>query len=217
MGLSYKVSDVLGVFGGVRYVFANNSFNGFFRNLVINPEHPVGNPAGGFIKATNFFENIGDLTYSETTADKELNTLQYLWGITPIIGLHFSPSEELNVSLRFEYETRLKLTNETIIDETKAFPVLEKSETDFPATISLGATYKILRDLTLAISGNYFFDRQANYGRIKTRTAFSELTPYFLKTQKLLTEIILNLPLVSNMKLTTTYFLVQVFYVDKAV
>ena len=186
LGLSYQLFDFLGVYGGARYVMANNSYNGYFRNLLINPDHATGNPSGGYIKATNFFENIGDLEAAAITADKEVNVKQTGAGFTPVIGFNYSPTKELNIGLKYEFKTKLELVNETKVDETFTFPDEEKTRQDMPAMISLGASYKILPELTLAIGGHYYFDRLADYGKLKERTPFPDLQPTFYKNSEII-------------------------------
>lgn len=185
LGLSYQLFDFLGVYGGARYVMANNSYQGYFRNLLINPDH-AGNPSGGYIKATNFFENIGDPETAALTADKEVNVKQSGTGFTPVIGFNYSPTKELNIGLKYEFKTKLEMVNETKVDETFTFPDEEKTRQDMPAMISLGASYKPLPELTIALGGHYYFDRLASYGKVKERTDFPALEPTFYKNSEII-------------------------------
>ncbi|MGC9344250.1 MAG: hypothetical protein ACP5E3_16220, partial [Bacteroidales bacterium] len=48
--------------------------------------------------------------------DKEADVEQTASGITPIIGINISPSENLNIGLKYEFATELEFTNNTTSD-----------------------------------------------------------------------------------------------------
>ncbi len=182
-GVSYQVFDFLGAYAGARYVRASNSYQGYFRNMVINPDHPA-NSSGGFMRASSFFEAIGDPLTAAMTANKEVDVIQTGRGFTPLIGLNYSPTKDLNIGFKFEFKTKLELQNDTRIDETFTFPDREKTRQDMPAMISLGASCKVFEELTVSLGGHYYFDRQASYGKIKERTPLPDLEPtYYNNTE----------------------------------
>ena len=39
-GAAYRINDRIGVFGGVRMMFANNGYKGYLKDVMFNPEHP---------------------------------------------------------------------------------------------------------------------------------------------------------------------------------
>lgn len=185
LGVSYQVFDFLGAFAGARYVMANNSYQGYFRNLVINPEHPA-NASGGFMRASSFFEAIGDPVTAAFTADKEVDVIQSGRGFTPVIGLNYSPMKNLNIGFKYEFKTKLELENDTRYDDTYTFPDGEITRQDMPAMISLGASYKVIPELTISLGGHYYFDRQASYGKVKERTSFPLFDPTFYKNSEII-------------------------------
>jgi long-subunit fatty acid transport protein len=74
-------------------------------------------------------------------------------------------AEKLTVSLKYEMLTKIELTNETTVDGTGAFPDGGKSRADMPAMFSLGAAYPVTKKLNATVSYNYFFDKNADYGK----------------------------------------------------
>jgi long-chain fatty acid transport protein len=95
-------------------------------------------------------------------------------GITPVISVNFTPSENLNIAVKYEMATKLDLTNKTKQDLLIAydatgtpitmFPNGDKTRNDMPAMISVGLDYKLSSNLKLSLGSNYFFDKAANYG-----------------------------------------------------
>lgn len=60
LGVTYQLSEMIGVYGGIRYVAASNSYRGHLQNLMINPAHPL-NAGGGMVNAAGFFSNLSAL------------------------------------------------------------------------------------------------------------------------------------------------------------
>jgi long-chain fatty acid transport protein len=107
-------------------------------------------------------------------------------GITPVLSVNISPSEKLNIAIKYEFITKLELTNKTVQDltvgyMTKAgsvtgalipdmtkpvtmFPNGAKTRNDMPAMLTIGADYKVTSALLVSVGMNYFFDKSANYG-----------------------------------------------------
>ncbi len=150
-GVSYKASDIVGLFGGVRAVQATNSYDGHLNALTKMPLGPT-LPAGSTIPVM------------------ALDTKQTGFGFTPIIGINFSFTEKFNLGLRYEFETKIELENETNVNTTgiAQFDDGVKSRGDMPATLSAGAEYKVLPKLKLALGGQYYFDKGADYGETLT-------------------------------------------------
>ncbi|MFH1214730.1 MAG: transporter, partial [Candidatus Neomarinimicrobiota bacterium] len=56
-GVSYKINDMISVYGGARYVMANNSYTGYLKNIQINPA----SAGGSFIPAATYFTQLSTL------------------------------------------------------------------------------------------------------------------------------------------------------------
>lgn len=60
LGASYQISEMIDVYGGLRYVSATNTYEGYLRNFSINPAHPL-NPGGGMVNGREFLNNLSTL------------------------------------------------------------------------------------------------------------------------------------------------------------
>jgi long-subunit fatty acid transport protein len=106
--------------------------------------------------------------------DQEADVEQTGSGITPFFSINISPSENLNIGLKYELKTKLELQNKTAKDfitgfTTSGIPVTmfpngEKIRNDMPAMFAAGIDYGILPDLKVSAGFHYFFDKNANYG-----------------------------------------------------
>lgn len=96
--------------------------------------------------------------------DKKVETTQTGAGITPIVGLNFSPSDDLNISLKYEHKTKLELTNSTEVDDLGLFPDGQKSRSDIPAILAVGIGYQPMPLLEAQLSYNLYFDKGVDWG-----------------------------------------------------
>ena len=108
-------------------------------------------------------------------ADQEAECEQKGSGIAPFFSINISPIENLNVAIKYEMATKLELENTTTKDLTTGFvgenpatPITKFPDgalirNDMPATLSVGAEFKLSK-ITIAAGGNYYFDKSADYG-----------------------------------------------------
>jgi long-chain fatty acid transport protein len=105
-------------------------------------------------------------TLNETAGllgDKKVDTEQTGAGFTPMIGVNFSPFENLNIALKYEMKTILELTNKTKVDDLGLFPDGAKSRNDLPAILGVGVGY----DAGLVeaqLSYNMYFNKGVDWG-----------------------------------------------------
>ena len=189
-GATYKINDMLGVFGGVRMSFANNSYEGYLKNIKINPNF-TGNPVlGSILDGTpigaselnakgNAISDIastpgldpqtagllgavagGLKLVASQIGDKALDVTQKGNGIAPILGIHFSVGN-LNLAAKYEFRTKITLTNETKKDDVNMYPDGKKLRSDVPALLSLAGSYDIIPALRLSITYLHHFEPQA--------------------------------------------------------
>ncbi len=116
------------------------------------------------VTATTLYTAAGAL------ADQKLDAKQTGSGFTPIIGVNFSFMEgKLNVGLKYEFITKLELTNDTkhdIVTDTEGntmFPDGAKVNADIPALLSGGVTYRLSDALQLSGGFEYHFDKNVNW------------------------------------------------------
>ena len=95
-------------------------------------------------------------------------------GITPIISVNLSLTDKLNVGIKYEFKTRLEVTNATAEDFTTGFdpetgdpitmfPDGAKYINDMPAMLAIGVEFRPVDKLLLTGSMNYYFDKAVDY------------------------------------------------------
>jgi long-chain fatty acid transport protein len=163
--VSYAVTDTFSVAGGLRYISAKNTYEGFIKDIKLNSSIPaLGlNPSAQMISAAQFFSMIGQPAYAAMVADKAVDAEQTGSGWTPILSLNFAPVQGLNLSLKYEFETKLELLNKTAKDDTGMFPDGLKTNRNIPAILSLGVSYALMPQWRVVGSFNQFFDKNVNW------------------------------------------------------
>jgi len=163
LNASYAVSDIFSVAGGVRMISAKNTYEGSISNVRINPEHPLLNPGGGLMSAVQFFTMISQPGYAASVSDLSVDTVQTGTAFTPILSLCLTPMDGLVIAARYEFNTNLELTNDTVIDPTGLFPDGVKTRADIPAILGFGVEYAVMPTLRFMAAFNTYFDKQANW------------------------------------------------------
>jgi long-chain fatty acid transport protein len=117
------------------------------------------------VAAPGFSTNAAVMTgYADATGDIEVDAQQTGIGYTPILSVNFSPLENLNIALKYEFKTKLELT--TKVKDNKGGGVFTdgtKVTADLPAILFFGVEYKPIRRLTLAGTFDYYFDKNVDY------------------------------------------------------
>jgi long-chain fatty acid transport protein len=114
--------------------------------------------------------------------DQTVKSEQTGSGVTPVLSVNISPSENLNIAIKYEMATKLELENNTtsdflvgyenspttgLPDQTKPitmFPNGALTRNDMPAMLAIGVDYRISESLKLSLGSNYFFDKSSDYG-----------------------------------------------------
>lgn len=97
--------------------------------------------------------------------DKSVDVKQTGSGITPIIGANISPVTGLNIGIKYEFKTKLTLTNATAVDGTGMFPNGAETSSDLPALFSIGADYKVNKNFNFSVSYNNYNDKGVDWGK----------------------------------------------------
>lgn len=95
------------------------------------------------------------------TADVEVDAEQTGTGYTPILGANISIGEKMNVGLKYEFKTKLTLTNKTKVDGSGLFTDKAEVRSDIPAILSVGIGYKLLPQMRISTGMHYYFDKGA--------------------------------------------------------
>jgi len=101
---------------------------------------------------------------SAQIVNKEVDVKQTGTGFTPILGVNISPIEGMNIGMKYEFKTKLTLTNSTKVDGTGMFPDKAETSSDIPAIFSVGVDYKFTKKLDLSVSFNHYNDKGVDWG-----------------------------------------------------
>lgn len=114
--------------------------------------------------ATSMYTAAGAL------ADQKLDAKQSGSGFTPIVGVNLSIIEDkLNIGLKYEFKTKLELTNETVYDivvDTEGntmFPNGAITHADMPSMLSGGVDFRPIHALKLSGGFEYYWDKNVNW------------------------------------------------------
>ena len=183
-GATYRINEMFSVFGGLRMSFASNGYEGYLKDVKVNPTVPpflTGQMLGSSellassaqINATADAlgpENpqyvplktlAGGLQAVGTNiTDKSLDATQKGSGIAPIIGIHFNTGN-LNLAAKYEFSTKITLTNDPKKDDLNMYPKAVELRSDVPALLSLAGSYDISPALRFSVTYLHHFEPQA--------------------------------------------------------
>jgi len=177
IGASYKFNDYISVALAGRYVNSTTRSEGFVKNIQINVQQYGGyqNPADylrfvsqqpGLNPTQSILVNAAATLFDEQAADRDVDVVQKGQGITPIIGIHSTPIEKLDIGIKYEHRTVISL--KTIVREGKdgggQFTNGEVVRSDFPGYISAGVKYQFTKRILAAMGSRYFFSKMVDYG-----------------------------------------------------
>lgn len=142
LGLSYKATDWLSVFGGGRMNYFTGGYKGFLNAIV---------------KRTD--TNLLPLA---------LDCDQTGWGLTPVIGVD-AKLGKLNIGAKYEFKTNLNIENNT--HDLKYPPTAKdmvapyehgvNTPNDIPAMLSIAAAYEFLPVLRASVEYHFYDDKNA--------------------------------------------------------
>jgi long-subunit fatty acid transport protein len=249
--VGYKINDNLSVAVGARLVSASNKYNGYLKNISINPNYPAFGASftGGMVHASDFFTagatalstaaagatafvaglqpivsgGFGSVLLSNGTAvglsTAQIGQVQQLLGaakltpaqigaitiaqaqgalaqaapgfttnaaamtanaakaqdinvdasesgtgITPILSANFSPSDNLDIAVKYEFKTELNLKTKVVNGEGGGIFVDGQTViADMPAMLSFGVDYRPVKKLLLSASFDEYFDKNVDY------------------------------------------------------
>lgn len=115
------------------------------------------------------------------TQNIDVNAKETGTGYTPIISANFSPAENLNIAVKYEFKTKINLKTKVINNESGGiFVDGEELVGDMPAMLSVGVEYKPLDKLMLSASMNTYFDKGVDYDG-HTTVNINEIDKNFLE------------------------------------
>lgn len=184
LGGTYKVTDKVSVFAGVRGTLADCGYSGMISNIKANDTHAASylsgvssalqEKLGQAIAGGASQEVIDQLTAGAQSAgtyaylmqdDLVLDCNQSGFGIAPIVGVDVNLGK-LNLAAKYEFRTKINLENDSknsanVNAIMPAYSDGKHVRSDIPALLTVGAQYSLLP--SLRINGGYhlYFDKDA--------------------------------------------------------
>lgn len=167
LGGTYKINEMFSAYAGFRLNIVSNGYEGYMKNTKIGV-------AGNLLPVDNVIPEGSPLRplYS-LASEKELDCTQSGWGVAPIAGFNFNWQNQLNIGIKYEFKAALDVENKTKVDNTGMFKDGVNTPHDIPALLTVGASYKILPQLTASIGYHHFFDSDAKMSNNKQQYAGS--------------------------------------------
>ena len=144
-----------------------------FEGALTAAGYPVGTP----IAQADAIYKGSAVRYAATAtllADQTAKAEQDGTGTTGFFSVNLSPSENINIGIKYEMATKLDLKNKTTSDfligytatgtPITMFPNGDKNRNDMPAMLTVGIDYKLSSSLKVSAGASYFFDKSADYG-----------------------------------------------------
>lgn len=139
LGGAYSVNDKISFGVIARYVMGkNNSELGF----------TIEDAAGGY----------PDIPFAVETEDDAS-------GIGVVLGVNFKATEKLNLAARYESQVALEYETDVKKDDLGLVTDGAKNNRDLPAVFGFGATYDVSVKTRLLFDFNYYFQKQADWGK----------------------------------------------------
>lgn len=175
VGSTYKITDDLAVFGGLRVVYATNNYNGYVQDITASYAYSYDVPAQSAMGFPGLKDSgTGKQEFSDNSLT--LNADQTGFGFTPMLGIDWKIDEHWNLAAKYEFKTRLRFENKSEMNDFAAAtaatnPVLgqfkdgSKIAADIPSLLTLGAQYSPIQPLRLNVGYHWFGDKAATqYG-----------------------------------------------------
>ena len=162
-GATYKIVDNFSAYAGFRFNYVSNSYDGYLKDIKIGM-------GGNLVAASDLLKNPALAALAPLLSEKKLDCKQKGSGIAPIVGFDFN-WERLNIGMKYEFKTALKLKNETATNTTGVKDYDDGAEIpyDIPALFTAGISYDIIPKLTVSASYHHFFDSDAKMANDKQK------------------------------------------------
>ncbi|MFV0555074.1 MAG: OmpP1/FadL family transporter [Mangrovibacterium sp.] len=170
LNYSYEVNEMFSFGAGLRTLIAANTYEGYIANISVNPEmfggeYMLGTQVIAALQGEGMLTTEEAATYSAMVADQNVDAKQSGTAFTPILSMNVKPCDKWNIAVKYEFKTKLELTNDTKVDDTDMYKDGVKSRADIPAILAIGADYQVCDKLLLSASFTNYFDKGVEWGK----------------------------------------------------
>ncbi len=124
--------------------------------------------AGRYLSAKNKTEAGMVLTSSPFGLDDvpmELNTTDNATGWAAVMSMNVKANEAINLSVRYETNVKLDFKTKQTKDDYGVTTDGAMNRRDLPAVLAVGAGFKVTQKLSALVDYNYYFQKQADWGK----------------------------------------------------
>jgi long-chain fatty acid transport protein len=118
------------------------------------------------VAAPGFTANANSMNgYKAKTSDINVDAEQTGMAFTPILSANFSPAKNLNIAVKYEFQTKLNLKTNVIDGKNGGGIYIQDSVSiaDLPAILFTGVEFRPSEKLMLSGTFNCYFDKKVDY------------------------------------------------------
>ncbi|MDY6932665.1 MAG: hypothetical protein SVZ03_00405 [Spirochaetota bacterium] len=139
LGLAYNLNDTISIALAGRTAYAYNKYDG---------------------KITAIYSTQADEQRS-LTQNIDFKETGICYSI--ITGVNAAPTSELNIGVKFEYNTKLVLERDKSSGDTSSYPDGERTKKTLPMVATLGISYMIMPGLRIETDFSNYFNKQVDW------------------------------------------------------
>ena len=184
-GVSFRITDWLSAAALVRYSTTSNAYEGYMKNIQINPTCAALGLNGAMMSAPQFFQAVGGklgaanpqlaaaaAQYAALTSDHILDVEQTGNSISPVLALYFQKGKwSASAKYEFKMATELEIKSAEVSAADPVingiFPNGAKVKAETPALLSLAASRQC-GPVKLTAEWHMYFDKDAENTFSKT-------------------------------------------------
>ena len=177
-GVAFRITDWLSVAAQLRYSTTSNGYEGYMKNIQINPTMAAMGLQGDMMSAAQFFTAAGAAlgqlnpalaqqaaVYAAQTADHILDVKQKGTSISPVLALAFHKGKwDASVKYEFKMATELEIESEPISANDRVingiFPNGAKVKSETPALLAV-ALSRHFGSVKVTAEWHNYFDKDA--------------------------------------------------------
>ena len=161
VGATYKITDNLAVYGGIRAIYATGNYNGYVQDAKYSTD---GGNTYKYYQNADGRDNVLSMNCDQTG-----------FGIAPILGVHWTINKHWNVAAKYEFKTRVRMKNTTRMNEyTKQlasngptsivlgqFVDGAKVADDIPGYLAVGTQYSPIENVRIGLGYHWIQETSA--------------------------------------------------------
>ena len=178
VGAAYRITDWLSVAAMVRFSTSSNGYEGYMKNITVNPSGAALGLSGNMMPASKFFNTVAEafaqtnpqmaqtaLTYAALTSDHILDVKQKGFSVSPVLALAFH-KDNWDASVKYEFKMGTELEIKSAEASAKdavingIFPDGAKVKSETPALLAV-AVSRQCGPVKITAEWHEFFDKDA--------------------------------------------------------